>query len=76
VEAQGTQSTEKRRSVERKRLRPNEAFDTCPACGYEKGFHIAPVKARRSVRASQAHLLLKCPGCGAVYDVGLAAASE
>lgn len=40
-------------------------FRVCPACGYERGFHI-------SFRTTEAGLgvVLICPNCGARYDVG------
>lgn len=49
---------------------------TCPACGYELGFHTSfigtntdkdnPVKSTREVY----RVILICPECGARYDVG------
>jgi len=51
-------------------------FHTCPACGYERGFHTSftganadkdnPVKSTRDVY----RVILICPECGARYDVG------
>ena len=42
-------------------------FRVCPACGYERGFHVSfkaePGKNDRCV-------ILICPSCGARYDVG------
>jgi hypothetical protein len=49
---------------------------TCPACGYERGFHASfvmadsdrdtPGKSPREVH----RVILICPECGARYDVG------
>jgi len=75
VSSEKTDIAEKRPTPLRKRLRPGEPFDTCVECGCERGFHLVPAKARRSVRA-QVSLLLKCPNCGAVYDTGLTAPME
>ena len=71
---EGSATIERRRRAQGKLLKPGEPLDTCAQCGYEKGFHIVPNKRRRTVRASPVSLLLKCPNCGAVYDVGIAAA--
>jgi len=49
---------------------------TCPACGYERGFHVSFVRAdpdRDSPGKSpqKVHrVILICPECGARYDVG------
>lgn len=48
-------------------VRMEGEFRVCPACGYERGFHVslvAPADASRVV------LVLICPNCGARYDVG------
>lgn len=46
-------------------------LDTCERCEYAGGFHVAPQPldpddpARRQVT-----MLLKCPNCGQLYDLG------
>ena len=49
---------------------------TCPACGYERGFHtsfLGPGKNRDIVPAAPREVffvILICPECGARYNVG------
>jgi hypothetical protein len=49
---------------------------TCPACGYELGFHTSFVRihVRKGTEAGSARetcrVILICPECGARYDVG------
>lgn len=57
-------------------IRIGGEFHTCPACGYERGFHTSfigagadrdnPVKCTREVY----RVILICPECGARYDAG------
>jgi len=57
-------------------LKIDDELHTCPACGYEYGFHTSfltihankdsPVKSTREVCG----VILICPECGARYDVG------
>ena len=57
-------------------IRAGREFHTCPACGYELGFHTSfigenadrdnPVRSTREVY----RVILICPECGARYDVG------
>jgi hypothetical protein len=59
-----------------KSLKVGDDLHTCPACGYEYGFHTSfltiqankdsPVKSTREVCS----VILICPECGARYDVG------
>ena len=49
---------------------------TCPACGYERGFHASfvradPVRDNPDKSPREIHrVILICPECGARYDVG------
>jgi uncharacterized Zn finger protein len=40
-------------------------FRVCPQCGYELGFHSSFLRAEKGYR-----IVLICPDCGAMYDVG------
>lgn len=43
-------------------------FRVCPACGYERGFHVSFLRDGADYR-----IVLICPNCGARRDVGLRA---
>jgi hypothetical protein len=43
-------------------------FRVCPACGYERGFHVSFLREGDSEDVA---VVLICPGCGVRYDVGL-----
>ncbi|MBI5025673.1 MAG: hypothetical protein HZC12_02885 [Nitrospirae bacterium] len=47
-----------------------EEFRACPACAYERGFHVffKRVKGRTKI-------CLICPNCGQSYDIGWITAS-
>ncbi|MDD1684330.1 MAG: hypothetical protein LUQ19_00415 [Methanoregula sp.] len=58
-------------------LKVLEDLHTCPACGYDRGFHVSfisagagkdttPVRSTREV----CRVILICPECGARYDAG------
>lgn len=57
-------------------IKAGAEFHTCPACGYERGFHTSflgmnadkdnPIKSTREVY----RVILICPECGARFDVG------
>jgi hypothetical protein len=53
-----------------------DELHTCPACGYERGFHtsfVSVVAGRdNAVRSTRDvyRVILICPECGARYDVG------
>jgi predicted RNA-binding Zn-ribbon protein involved in translation (DUF1610 family) len=57
-------------------LKVLEDLHTCPACGYDRGFHVSivsagtgkdtPVRSTREV----SRVILICPECGARYDAG------
>ena|GEM_PF-387120 len=52
-------------SEEIKQVEPGEEFRVCPACGYERGFHVS------FLRDGQWHkIVLICPNCGARYNAG------
>jgi len=72
VETEATDTAPKRAKAERKWLKPAEPFECCTQCGYEKGFHLVPIRGRHTTRPGCVALLLKCPNCGAMYDAGLA----
>ena len=66
-------------SEEIKSIKPGEALHTCPACGYEYGFHTSFVSVNAGkdgkespVKSTGAlyRVILICPECGARYDVG------
>ena len=42
-----------------------EEFRVCPACDYERGFHVSFRPEDAKLR-----LVLICPSCGARYDIG------
>jgi len=48
-----------------------QAFQECPECGYQNGFHVAlrRVEPNGDDRKLAAYLI--CPSCSAVFDVGL-----
>jgi hypothetical protein len=58
------------------RLTVENEFRTCPACGYERGFHTSffsagagrgnPIRSTREVF----RVILICPECGAQFDIG------
>lgn len=58
------------------KVKIEDEFRTCPACGYDRGFHVSlsnvshdpasPVKSTREVF----RIVLICPECGARYDIG------
>lgn len=57
-------------------LKPADDLHTCPACGYNLGFHTSFVNASankdnpiKSTRETW-RVILICPECGARYDVG------
>jgi transcription elongation factor Elf1 len=52
-------------SKEIKKIKLEEEFKVCPACGYELGFHCSFLRAENEYR-----IILICPDCGARYDVG------
>jgi predicted RNA-binding Zn-ribbon protein involved in translation (DUF1610 family) len=58
------------------RLPVETELHTCPACGYDRGFHASFVKADSNrdtpVRSPREvhRVILICPECGARYDVG------
>ena len=41
----------------------------CPACGYTDGFHV--MFARTSTAKKHFRLLLVCPMCSDIFDMGL-----
>ncbi len=43
-------------------------FRTCPACGYERGFHVFFHTAQEGGGPTSIGLI--CPSCGASYDLG------
>lgn len=49
---------------------------TCPACGYERGFHTSfvNVHTQKDTQGRSTHeiyrVILICPECGARYDIG------
>jgi len=60
-----------------KPIRVERELHTCPACGYQLGFHISflnvalgtsstPLKSTRDVN----RIILICPECGARFDLG------
>ena len=50
-------------------------WETCEKCRYGGGFHLAlrPVKTKEAAAGKTVQMLLKCPNCGQLYDVGLTA---
>ena len=42
-----------------------EEFRKCPACGYERGFHVYFNKNKESLSIG-----LICPDCGQSFDIG------
>jgi predicted RNA-binding Zn-ribbon protein involved in translation (DUF1610 family) len=60
-------------------IKPGEELHTCPACGYEYGFHTSFVSVNAGkdgkespVKSTGAHyrVILICPECGARFDAG------
>ena len=51
------------------RLTVEGSLEVCPECGYEGGFHVL-IQRRDDVPDANIRLHLKCPGCGATYDLG------
>jgi predicted RNA-binding Zn-ribbon protein involved in translation (DUF1610 family) len=58
-------------------LAAEKGLHTCPACGYQLGFHTSFIKADGTDVSTHAglageiyHIILICPECGARYDVG------
>jgi hypothetical protein len=51
-------------------LKVEQSLRSCPQCDYDRGFHVA---LERTEGPQGANVLVKliCPGCAAVYDVGL-----
>jgi len=54
-----------------------KGLHTCPACGYQLGFHTSFVQAEGNDASTPAgltealyNIILICPECGARYDVG------
>jgi len=47
-----------------KEVEAGEEFRVCPACGYERGFHVSFLRDGADYR-----IVLICPNCGARYDV-------
>ena len=58
---------------EEKRIDVTSVFEVCETCGYTGGFHLL---VERLNSEGKVKLRLKCPNCGQVYDVGLAATVE
>jgi len=52
-----------------KTLDMGSEFRTCPACGYENGFHNM---FRKTVENGHLDRYLICPQCGGIFDIGLA----
>lgn len=52
-------------SEEIKQVEPEGEFRICPACGYERGFHVSFLRDDDEHR-----IVLICPNCGARRDVG------
>jgi len=52
-------------------LAVQHAFQECPECGYQNGFHVAfrRVEPNGNDRKLAAYLI--CPSCSAVFDIGL-----
>ena len=44
-------------------------FRVCPACEYQRGFHVSLITPNKGEHA-RVVLVLICPNCGARYDVG------
>ena len=44
---------------------PGEEFRKCDVCGYDRGFH-----SSFTARGDKYRVVLICPECGAMYDVG------
>jgi hypothetical protein len=44
---------------------PGEEFRKCDVCGYDRGFH-----SSFSMDGEKHRVILVCPECGAMYDVG------
>jgi predicted RNA-binding Zn-ribbon protein involved in translation (DUF1610 family) len=66
-------------SAEIKPIKPGEELHTCPACGYEYGFHMSFVSVNAGkdgkespVKSTGAlyRVILICPECGARFDAG------
>jgi predicted RNA-binding Zn-ribbon protein involved in translation (DUF1610 family) len=58
-------------------LDAGNALHTCPACGYQLGFHTSFVKTDVKIASDSAsspgnlyRIILICPECGARYDPG------
>ena len=56
-------------STEIKTIEPEEEFRICPACGYERGFHVSFLK-NEAEGTPPYRIVLICPNCGARFDVG------
>ena len=47
------------------RLPVKKTMDTCPQCGYDRGFHVSFRTTAKTVG-----IILICPNCGARYTTG------
>lgn len=48
------------------KIKMEDEFKTCPACGYEDGFHSMFQKTDENTR-----WLFICPSCHKVFDIGM-----
>ena len=49
-----------------KKVEVQQEFRQCPACDYQRGFHVSFVGSP----GQPLQLVLICPSCGARYDIG------
>ena len=56
-------------SQEIKTIEVQQEFRQCPACDYQRGFHVSFL---RKGSEEPLQLVLICPSCGARYDIGKA----
>ena len=55
-----------------KRIEVTQAFNECPDCGYQNGFHVSVRRIEPNGDARKLAVHLICPSCSAIYDIGLA----
>lgn len=54
-------------SEEIKKVEVGQEFRECPACDYQRGFHVSFIRLEGQ---EPLQLVLICPSCGARYDIG------
>ena len=52
-----------------RKIAVERSLKKCPSCGYTDGFHV--MFTRTSHGSKKFHLLLLCPMCSDVFDMGL-----